>query len=75
MCAQSIIKSITPVEQETEVILNPFHLWLGLRLGLRVGGTFHLCLPFQVGAIACKEGNHFQEATRLCVKLKLLCLL
>ena len=40
MCAQSIIKSITPVEQETEVILNPFHLWLGLRLGLRFEGDF-----------------------------------
>ena len=30
MCAQSINTSITPVEQETEVVLNPFDLWLGL---------------------------------------------
>ena len=38
MCAQSINTSITPVEQEAEVILNPFHLWFWL--GLVVGGDF-----------------------------------
>ena len=48
-----------PVEQEAEFILNPFHLSPAL----------------QVGAIACKECDHLEEAARLRVQLQLLCLL
>ena len=48
-----------PVKQEAEVVLNPIHLRPAL----------------QVGAIACKECDHLEEAARLRIQLQLLRLL